>query len=202
SKAIRINILQAAPFWVASFLVGLVAVFYSWLFGYAESILQSILEWRLWKIFILMPLCFLSGWLIVRRFAPKAAGSGIPQVMAAIELSVSKQDSAIRKLLSLRVILIKIWSSIMMVLGGGAVGREGPTIQIAGSVFRLVNSAIPASWPKLSRQQFILTGAAAGLAAAFNTPLGGIIFAIEELSKAHIRYFRTALFTAVIIAGL
>ena len=48
----------------------------------------------------------------------------------------------------------------------------------------------------------ILTGAAAGLSAAFNTPLGGIVFAVEELSKTHINYFKTALFTAVIIAGL
>ena len=66
----------------------------------------------------------------------------------------------------------------------------------------MVDKAIPKSWPKLSSQNFIITGAAAGLAAAFNTPLGGIVFAIEELAKIHVRYFRTALFTAVIIAGL
>jgi H+/Cl- antiporter ClcA len=48
----------------------------------------------------------------------------------------------------------------------------------------------------------IMTGAAAGLAAAFNTPLGGIVFAVEELTRTHISYFKTALFTAVIIAGL
>jgi H+/Cl- antiporter ClcA len=89
-----------------------------------------------------------------------------------------------------------------MVLGGGAIGREGPTIQIAGSVFRMVNKWTPSSWPKLSKQSFILTGAAAGLAAAFNTPLGGVVFAMEELAKIHIRFFRTALFSAVIIAGL
>ena len=47
-----------------------------------------------------------------------------------------------------------------------------------------------------------MTGAAAGLAAAFNTPLGGIVFAVEELTKTHINYFKTALFSAVIIAGL
>ena len=48
----------------------------------------------------------------------------------------------------------------------------------------------------------ITAGAAAGLAAAFNTPLGGVVFAIEELTKTHLSYFKTALFTAVIIAGL
>src|SRR5258708_23754636 len=52
------------------------------------------------------------------------------------------------------------------------------------------------------KKNMIMTGAAAGLAAAFNTPLGGIVFAVEELTKTHISYFKTALFTAVIIAGL
>jgi H+/Cl- antiporter ClcA len=89
-----------------------------------------------------------------------------------------------------------------MILGGGIVGREGPTIQIAGSVFRKVNQFLPDWWPRISKRNMIMTGAAAGLAAAFNTPLGGIVFAIEELTKTHISYFRTALFTAVIISGL
>ncbi len=122
--------------------------------------------------------------------------------MAAIELANPRDNEKIRKLLSIRVIVIKIVSSFFMILGGGVVGREGPTIQIAGSVFRKVNQLLPAWWPKISKRNMIMTGAAAGLAAAFNTPLGGIVFAIEELTKTHISYFRTALFTAVIIAGL
>src|SRR6185312_8773359 len=64
------------------------------------------------------------------------------------------------------------------------------------------NQWLPAWWPKISKRNMIMTGAAAGLAAAFNTPLGGIVFAVEELTKTHISYFKTALFTAVIIAGL
>jgi H+/Cl- antiporter ClcA len=89
-----------------------------------------------------------------------------------------------------------------LVTSGGAIGREWPTIQIAGSVFRKVYEYLPSWWPKISKKNMILTGAAAGLSAAFNTPLGGIVFAVEELSKTHINYFKTALFTAVIIAGL
>jgi H+/Cl- antiporter ClcA len=122
--------------------------------------------------------------------------------MAAIELSGPRQSHKIDKLLNLRILFVKIVSSLLMVLGGGAIGREGPTIHIAGSIFRSFNKMIPASWPKLSAQSFILTGASAGLAAAFNTPLGGVVFAMEELSKIHIRFFRTALFSAVLISGL
>jgi H+/Cl- antiporter ClcA len=202
TERLRRNALQAIPFWMASLITGLVAVGYTKLFGYSEGILQNILHWHSWFIFIMSPVCFFLAWLIVQVFAKNARGSGIPQVMAAIELSSPKHEHKIDQLLSFRILLTKIASSLMMVLGGGAIGREGPTIQIAGSIFRMVNKWTPQSWPKLSKQSFILTGAAAGLAAAFNTPLGGVVFAMEELAKIHIRFFRTALFSAVIIAGL
>jgi H+/Cl- antiporter ClcA len=202
TERIRRNALQAIPFWIASLITGLIAVVYTRLFSYSENLLQKVLHWHQWSIFIITPVSFFFAWTIVRLFAPNARGSGIPQVMAAIELSAPRHDEEVKKLLSLRIILTKIASSLMMVLGGGAIGREGPTIQIAGSVFIIVNKWIPKSWPKLSKQSFILTGAAAGLAAAFNTPLGGVVFAMEELAKIHIRFFRTALFSAVIIAGL
>lgn len=202
TETIRKNILLAVPFWIASLITGFIAVGYAKLFGFSESLLQGLLHWHDWSLFFITPLCFLSAWGVVQLFAPNARGSGIPQVMAAIDLATPKYEHKIDKLLNLKIIGIKILSSLLMVLGGGAVGREGPTIQVAGSVFRLVNKIIPDSWPKLSRQSFILTGAAAGLAAAFNTPLGGVVFAMEELAKIHVRFFRTALFSAVIIAGL
>lgn len=202
TERIKINALQAIPFWAASLLTGLVAVGYTKLFVYAENVLKELLNWRQWSIFFMAPLCFFLAWLVIQLFAPNAKGSGIPQVMAAIELSSLKNEAKVSKLLSIRIAITKIASSLLMILGGGAIGREGPTIQIAGSVYRMVNKWIPSSWPKLSNQSFILTGAAAGLAAAFNTPLGGVVFAMEELAKIHFRFFRTALFSAVIIAGL
>lgn len=198
----RVSFIQAMPFWFASLLTGLVAVGFTRLFGFSEYLLQNVLHWHSWMIFIMAPVCFTLAWLVVNLFAPNAKGSGIPQVMAAIDLATPKHDYLVGKLLSLRILVIKIISSLLMVLGGGAIGREGPTIQIAGSIFRLVNKWIPPTWPKLSRQSFLLTGAAAGLAAAFNTPLGGVVFAMEELARIHLRHFRTALFTSVIIAGL
>jgi H+/Cl- antiporter ClcA len=196
------NLLQAIPFWVASLLTGLVAVGYTRLFALAEQGTASIVHWHKWLLFLVTPACFLLAWWVVRRFAPFARGSGIPQVMASIELAKPKHNDRVNQLLNLRIVVVKIISSLIMGLGGGVIGREGPTIQVAGSIFRKVNEWLPRWWPKVSKRNMIMTGAAAGLAAAFNTPLGGIVFAVEELTRTHISYFKTALFTAVIIAGL
>lgn len=196
------NLMQAIPFWVASLLTGEIAVLYTKLFALAEQGTRYVIHWHLWLLFLISPCCFVMAWWVVRRFAPYARGSGIPQVMASIELATPKYNGKVNQLLSLRILLVKVFSSLIMALGGGVIGREGPTIQVAGSIFRKVNEWLPRWWPKVSKRNMIMTGAAAGLAAAFNTPLGGIVFAVEELTRTHINYFKTALFTAVIISGL
>ncbi|KQK25836.1 chloride channel protein [Chryseobacterium aquaticum] len=202
NEQLKHNLLQAIPFWIGSIITGFFAVMYAKIFAWGEKLLELMLNWHDWMIFIVAPIGFVLSWWLVKEFAPNAKGSGIPQVMAAVELANPKEHTKIRSLLSLKIIVFKIISSVVLVIGGGAVGREGPTIQIAGSIFRKVNEYLPDWWPKISKKNMIMTGAAAGLAAAFNTPLGGIVFAVEELSKTHINYFKTALFTAVIIAGL
>ncbi|MFP3831594.1 chloride channel protein [Chryseobacterium sp. SIMBA_028] len=202
NEQLKYNLLQAIPFWIGSVITGFFAVLYAQVFAWGEHLMNFIFDWHAWMIFIIAPIGFVLSWWLVKEFAPNAKGSGIPQVMAAVELANPKEHTKIRSLLSLKIIIFKIISSVVLVIGGGAVGREGPTIQIAGSVFRKVNEYLPEWWPKISKKNMIMTGAAAGLAAAFNTPLGGIVFAVEELSKTHINYFKTALFTAVIIAGL
>ena len=202
NEKVKMAILQAIPFWSASFITGLLAVLYAKMFAYAEKGTMFLLHEHKWFLLVVSPLCFIVSWWMVKRFAPFSKGSGIPQVMASIELAKPREQGKINRLLSVRVIAVKVSSSILMVLGGGVIGREGPTIQIAASVFRKINLWLPHWWPKISKKNMILTGAAAGLAAAFNTPLGGIVFAVEELSKTHINYFKTALFTAVVIAGL
>ncbi|WP_330746569.1 chloride channel protein [Chryseobacterium sp. CP-77] len=202
NEQLKHNLLQAIPFWIGSVITGFFAVMYAQVFAWGEHLMNFIFNWHAWMIFIIAPVGFVLSWWLVKEFAPNAKGSGIPQVMAAVELANPKEHRKIRNLLSIKIIFFKILSSVILVIGGGAVGREGPTIQIAGSVFRKVNEYLPEWWPKISKKNMIMTGAAAGLAAAFNTPLGGIVFAVEELSKTHINYFKTALFTAVIIAGL
>ena len=196
------NLLNALPFWVGAFISGGVAVLYAKLFFLAELGTHLIYAKTSWAFFIITPACFVLSWWIVSKYAPYAKGSGIPQVSAAIELSNPKHAYRVNVLLSFRIVLVKILSSLIAVFGGGIIGREGPTIQISASIFRKINDLLPPWYTKISKRNMIVTGGAAGLAAAFNTPLGGIVFAIEELTKTHFSFFKSALLTGVIIAGL
>ena len=202
NKNFKKKILNAFPFWAGALLTGVVSVLYAKAFSDAEAATAFVYAKSSWAFFILTPMCFLISCWLVQRFAPYARGSGIPQVSAAIELSNPRHYYKVDKLLSLKIIFIKILSTIVFVFGGGVSGREGPTIQISASIFKKINDLLPKWYPKISKINMIVTGAAAGLAAAFNTPLGGIVFAIEELTKTHFSYFRSALLTGVIIAGL
>ena len=202
NKRIQRNILNAFPFWTGALLTGLVSVLYAKAFSFAEAGTAILFSRAAWIFFILTPFCFWLAWWMVKRFAPFSKGSGIPQVSAAIELSNPKHYYKTNSLLSIRIIVVKILSSLVFVFGGGVTGREGPTIQISASIFKKINDLLPDWYPRISKMNMIVTGAAAGLAAAFNTPLGGIVFAIEELTKTHFSYFKSALLTGVIIAGL
>src|SRR5665213_333198 len=87
NKNIRINILQALPFWLGALLTGLVAVMYTKLFTWGEALSHNLFTDHRWILFALTPACFLAAWWVVSKFDKKAGGSGIPQVMAAIELA-------------------------------------------------------------------------------------------------------------------
>ncbi len=193
---------EAIPLWIASVLTGVVSVFYEKLFTWFEESGEHFFEVHPATIFITAPVFIFGGWWLVQRFSPEAAGSGIPQLMAAVNSAGTRRRSVVDYLLNIRVILVKIGSSLLILLGGGAIGREGPTLQISGSIFQVVYRLIPESWPKVSHKIMLITGGASGLAAAFNTPLGGIVYVVEELTKSHIGKFRTAVFSAVIISGM
>ncbi|MBV6441245.1 MAG: H(+)/Cl(-) exchange transporter ClcA [Saprospiraceae bacterium] len=193
---------QAIPLWIASVLTGLVAVAYEKLFVLFEHFGKAIAGVSAWTVFLTTPLFFAIAWYVTVRLSPNARGSGIPQLLAAVDLAGTSKQIGVQRLLNARIGLVKIGSSLLLLLGGGAIGREGPTLQVAGSVFETVYRSIPAGWAKVSHRVMLITGGASGLAAAFNTPLGGIVYALEELTKSHITRFRTAVFSAVIIAGM
>lgn len=190
------------PYWISALIVGLIAISYSKLIVLAEAFAAKILHTAPEYLLLLSPLFFLGSWALVYFFAPEAKGSGIPQVMAAVELIEKNNDNrSVDKFLGIKIALVKIGSSILSLLGGGAIGREGPTLQISASVFYYASKRFNFFKKYIQSETWIITGAAAGLAAAFNTPLGGLVYAIEELATQHINKFKTSLIAAVIIAG-
>ncbi|MGE0527159.1 MAG: chloride channel protein [Bdellovibrionales bacterium] len=196
--------LQNLGLWISAVVAALISVGYAMLFRWLEGLGEKIyaLHSGYWA-FLAAPAFFVLAWLVVRRFAPEAAGSGIPQIMAANEIDHDGPHRPyLERLLSPRVLVTKVLSSLLCVAGGGAIGREGPTLQISAGVFYLVGRQIRKVAPGFREQTWIVAGAAAGLASAFNTPLGGIVYAIEELGVVQFHKIRTALISAVIVSGL
>lgn len=199
---IRFFFLRMMPLVLSAIICGLLAVLYARLFSMSEDLMLKLLHSSAWLLFVVSPICFVLSYVLVHYVAPYSGGSGIPQVMAGLEMPKMGSRAKLKKIASLRVLFIKVLSSLLLVLGGGGIGREGPTIQVCASVFKFVKDLLPKNFPRISRKNMLMTGAAAGLAAAFNTPLGGVVFAVEELSRYPIRYFRRSVLLGVIVAGL
>lgn len=182
-------------FWAGAIAVGAVSVAFAALADAVQAAFVGAFAGRAWLALAVTPLGFmLSAWLC-RRYFPSAQGSGIPQAMAARVLRAPEQRD---RLLSLRLTIGKIGLTLLGLGCGASIGREGPTVQIGASIMLQV-----ARWSGMGRERgLILAGGAAGVAAAFNTPLAGIVFAIEELSRTYEARTSFLVLSAVIIAGL
>ena len=125
-------------------------------------------------------------------------GSGIPQAIAALDAAEPGPRS---QLLSLRIAFSKILLTVAGLLFGASIGREGPTVHVGASLMDALGRV--AQFPfDYVRRSLILAGSAAGLSAAFNTPIAGIVFAIEEMSRSLEDRTTGTLITAVIVAGV
>ncbi|WP_371813025.1 chloride channel protein [Kaistia sp. 32K] len=186
---------QRLVFWVGAGTIGLVSVFFAFAADQAQTLFQYMAGQGIWVPLILSPLGFMLCAYLARTVFPGAAGSGIQQAIAACETT----DIAARsKLLSLRVAIGKIFLTLVGIASGGSIGREGPTVQIGAAIMLKVGEIGGADRAK----GLILAGSAAGISAAFNAPLAGIVFAIEEMSRSFEQKTSGLVLSAVIIAGL
>ena len=122
------------------------------------------------SLVLLIGSSLIVGWLL-NSFCREAAGSGIPQ----LKLAFWKDFGVV----PWRVVWVKFAAGILSIGGGSSLGREGPSVQLAGAVGS--NLAALAGEAKQSRRAPAAAGAAAGLAAAFNTPLAATTFVLEEI---------------------
>lgn len=181
----------------AALLAGLIAILFAIGAELAIAAHARMMSASPWLTLLIAPAGFALMTWIARRFVPATQGSGIPQAIAA---SLTDDRRIRRKLLSFKIAIAKVFLTLGALLSGGSVGREGPSVQIGASIMHLLagrrRNRIASS------RDLIVAGSGAGVAAAFNTPLGGIMFAIEEMCRYRAFQANSTTLTSVIFAGL
>jgi H+/Cl- antiporter ClcA len=175
-------------------LVGLVALLFADTANLMIDLFRSHIASIRWLPLLVTPIAIVAIAVATRRYTPEGRGSGIPQVIAATEDAERSLDT----LISLRVGIAKLLMTAAGLLAGASVGREGPTVQVSAAIMARVHRffRVPLT------AGVIIAGGAAGVAAAFNTPLAGVAFAIEELANAFEQRVALLVMTAILIAGI
>jgi H+/Cl- antiporter ClcA len=175
-------------------LVGVAAVLMAWAADFAQQIHHLGVAQTPWLGLLITPAGFAISSYLAWRFFPGSQGSGIPQVIAARRVA---DESRRTRLVSLRIAAGKVLLLILGLLSGGSLGREGPTVQVGAAIMQVTGrfgGHKPAG--------LLMAGGAAGVAAAFNTPLAGVVFAIEELSRSFEVKASGVVMIAIVFAGL
>lgn len=154
---------------------------------YANAGNSGIMSW-VWPILFAIIGISISLFL-VKKYAPEASGSGVQEIEGTLD--------GIRPIRWKRVLPIKFFASLLSLGSGLLLGREGPTIQLGGNIGKMVKDVFKE--PDNENNSLISSGAAAGLASAFNAPFAGIVFVIEEMHE-HFK-FNFYSVSAIIVAS-
>lgn len=180
-------------FWLSAIILGLLAAGFSLAADKMQALFLRAVGASVYWPLLITPFVFgLIAW-ITRRWFPSIPGSGIPQAIAAHK---SKEERERQWLLGPRVIFGKMALTALGLLGGASIGREGPTVQM-GAALLMLSSGLRS---KNAERSFILAGAAAGVASAFNTPIAGIVFAIEEMARGFQRRSSEIVLIAIVLS--
>jgi chloride channel protein, CIC family len=185
--------------WGAAAAVGAAAVIFAGLADVAQTALRHLVAKSPWWPWLLAPVGFFAIAWLTQRYFRGAEGSGIPQTIFALRTDAGDKGEAFLKPM---VVIGRVVLAAAGLLCGGSIGREGPTVHVGAVIVHTVSRWMPHGKMEAQRRALVLAGGAAGVAAAFNTPLAGIVFAIEELSKSFEERASGTTLTAVILAGV
>lgn len=180
-------------------LAGLSVVVFTWLTDIGFAWFRGLYTASPWLVLLWTPLCTVLVVAITRRWFAGAAGSGIPQVMVAIEPQL---PSALRsRFASLRLSAGKVLLASAGLAGGLSVGREGPSVQVAAGVMLHAQRWLRKDMD-IGVHTLLVAGGAAGLAATFNAPLAGVVFVLEELGRKLPARNTSVIIAGIVLAGL
>jgi H+/Cl- antiporter ClcA len=185
--------------WTAGAAVGGCAVLFAWLADAAQALFRHVVAASGWWPWLLAPLGFMGVAWVTRRYFRGTEGSGIPQAIFALR---PEAGEGAQSLLHPRIIAGRMLLAAVVLLSGGSIGREGPSVHVGAVVAHGFARWLPEGGTIAQRRALVLAGGAAGVAAAFNTPLAGIVFGIEELARSFEERASGVALTAVILAGV
>ncbi|MDE2517687.1 MAG: chloride channel protein [Rhodospirillales bacterium] len=193
-KAIKRNLI----FVLAAVITGLVSIAFGFGVTHASALFVRITDHRLWLSLLLCPLGLAAIVYLTRTVFPGAQGSGIPQAMAGMSMHDPKDADTV---LSLRIAVGKFLLTLGGFAVGASIGKEGPTVQIGCAVMNLCGRLGLERTHALQRL-LILAGGAAGITCAFNAPVAGILFAIEEMAGSFEHREVRAIILAAFASGI
>ncbi|BCK74672.1 chloride channel protein [Acetobacter aceti NRIC 0242] len=185
-------------YWIGAVLVGLTAVLFARFGDQCAELRTRFVTWHPWAMLVLAPAGFAFITWMTRTLFKGSQGSGIPQTIATLHMG---NYDVVDRILTLRIAAGKIILTCLGLVCGASIGREGPSVQIGASIMHGFSRLLGQS-NIASKRSMILAGGAAGMAAAFNTPLAGIVFAIEELSHSFEQKASGRTLTIVVISGV
>ncbi len=185
-------------FLASALIVGAVAAFFAIAAQQADHYYLLLFKDNPWVALAIPPFSLAAVAWLTKNIFLGTEGSGIPQTIAALELRTHELR---QKVLSLKIAAGKILLTIMGLFSGASIGREGPTVHVGASIIYSLHGHAGFRRKHMAKA-LIIAGGAAGIAAAFNTPLAGILFAMEEMTHNFERRLGNILLLAVILAGL
>ncbi|HEU4915674.1 MAG TPA: chloride channel protein [Acidimicrobiia bacterium] len=169
--------------------VGLGAAALIFLVDWLEEFFLTVVvtQGRAW-VFLTVPTGFLVAWFLARRFAPEIAGDGVPEAVAALEVHSGRMRA--------RIIPLKTLATAITIGTGGSAGREGPIVQIGAAVGSVISRRFNLGEDQV--RSLVAAGAGAGIGAAFNAPIAGMLFALEVILSS----FAARHMSAIVIASI
>lgn len=187
-----------AVFWIGAILVGLVVQVFAWAADWSAHQFATLQAANPYIPLLLTPLGMVAVVWLMNHTDAAARGSGIPQVLLVLKQRYHWLRPAF---LSFRVVISKFVLTCLSLLCGASVGREGPSVHIGAALMYQMGQ-----WGRLQQKYvdnaLIVAGGAAGVSAAFNAPLAGVVFAIEELAQSFEQRTTGTLILAIILSGV